>query len=111
MPSDIKKVIADLKNDLDKKLEQAEQELSEPASIDTAAITDPSAMLFAERLRYAVMAAAAHSEGVMPWRPGYKTEEDCEWCTQVAHAVRDRRARPTHPDSEIEQALLDAFGT
>lgn len=110
MSSDINKILANIKADLDAKLDKAQQELDKPAS-DQAAATDPAVVLYAERLRYALMAAAAHREGSMPWRAGYKTEEDVEWCTQVAHAVRDKRARPVHPDGDIEQALLDAFGT
>ena len=111
MPFDIKKIIADLKSDLDNKLIQADKKLDEPAPGNTVTSADPEALLFAQRLRYALMAALAHRKSLMPWRPGYKTEEDVDWCTQVAHAVRDKKARPTHPDSDIEQALLDGFDT
>lgn len=111
MTFDIKKVLENLENDLSERLASAERKLDEQKNEDRAEIDDPEVRIFAERLRYAVMAAQAHRDGVMPWRAGYKAEEDFEWCTQVAKAVREKRARPEHPNSDIEQALLNAFGT
>jgi len=63
----------------------------------------------AERLWWVFRAAAAHSQGDMPWRAHPPTEEDAAWCEQLIEAVRAKRARPPHPDPDIEQALLDAL--
>lgn len=111
MGFDIKKFIANVIADLNQKVAKAEEKLDAPIASDSTEVNDPEAELFGARLRYAVEAAEAHRKGLMPWRAGYRTEEDFEWCTNVAHAVRGRRGRPTHPDADIEQALLDAFGS
>lgn len=111
MGFDIKKIIANIIADLNQKVSKAEEKLDAPIASDSTEVNDPAAELFAARLRYAVEAADAHRKGLMPWRAGYRTEEDVDWCTNVAFAVQSRTGRPTHPDADIEQALLDAFGS
>ncbi|MHA6896373.1 hypothetical protein ACQUJT_20170 [Ralstonia pseudosolanacearum] len=65
----------------------------------------------AKRLLWIFRAAAAHASGAMPWRAGYPSEEDLAWVNEVCEAVRQKRARPRHPDPAIEQLLVDALPT
>ncbi|HET9643036.1 MAG TPA: hypothetical protein VFP68_06700 [Burkholderiaceae bacterium] len=67
--------------------------------------------LRSDRLMWILRAAYAHAEGCMPWRAKPPTGADAVWCDQVCYAVRDKRARPEHPDPDIEQLLLNAFPT
>lgn len=64
-----------------------------------------------KRLWWILRVAAAHAAGLMPWRAGYPSDEELAWADAVAEAVRQKRARPPHPDPEIEQLLVDALPT
>ena len=80
-----------------------------PDGVDEAAANE--ARQFAERLWWIFRVALAHSQAMMPWRAHPPTKEDEAWCDAIIEAVRQRRARPTHPNADIEQVLLDAFPT
>lgn len=91
-------------------MSDAHQQLDSPSAVPAEPATDEE-MLFAKRLMYAIKAALAHSQGSMPFRANYPTQADVDWCDEVCKAVRDNRARPTHPDSNIEEALQNALAT
>jgi len=78
---------------------------------DVDAATAAETKRFSERLWWILRAAWAHSQGDMPWRAHPPTSEDEAWCEQVIQAVRTKRARPPHPDPDIEQVLVDAMPT
>ncbi|MGC5887796.1 hypothetical protein [Ralstonia pseudosolanacearum] len=64
-----------------------------------------------KRLLWICAVAVAHANGCTPWRADYPSEEDLAWATEVGEAVLQKRARPPHPDPEIEQLLSDALPT
>ena len=66
---------------------------------------------YVERIKWVLAAALAHSQGSMPWRARAPTPADSQWVKQVCSAVQNKVARPPHPDSDIEQILLDALPT
>ncbi|WP_042591485.1 hypothetical protein [Ralstonia solanacearum] len=65
----------------------------------------------AKRLWWICAVAVAHANGRTPWRADYPSEEDLAWADEVGEAVLKKRARPPHPDPEIEQLLVDALST
>jgi hypothetical protein len=98
----VKKLLAKLAGDREK----IEELLDSPS--DGAPLTDQDRAAV-NRLCWILRAALAHSQGSMPWRAKAPTEGDSMWVDQVCHAVRDKRARPPHPDADIEQMLMDAL--
>lgn len=64
-----------------------------------------------KRLLWIFRVAIAHANGCTPWRAGYPSEEDLAWADQVGEAAIKKRARPPHPDPEIEQLLVEALPT
>jgi hypothetical protein len=62
------------------------------------------------RVFWALKAAHAHAQGVMPWAKDPPTREDAAWVRALSHAVREQQARPEHPDPDLEHWLIEAFG-
>jgi hypothetical protein len=71
--------------------------------------TDPAVRLMAWRLEYALNAALAHANNLVAWRAVPQGRElprgDRDWCTTVCESTINKRARPPHPDSDIEEFL------
>jgi hypothetical protein len=61
------------------------------------------------RVFWALKAAHAHALGVMPWAKDPPTREDAAWARALMRAVRDKQARPGHPDPALEHWLTEAF--
>ena len=92
------------------RIQQAHEAASTPRQDPTATL-DPEVEALAKRIDWILRAAYAHSQGMMPWRAGASCDEDSLWVDEVCLAVRHQKARPTHPDSDIEQLLLNALPT
>jgi len=108
MSDDTSKIIRRIEDDFKQKVAQAEQSLDAPPD---GKERSAEVIMLADRLAYAMRAADAHGRQMMPWRAGYKIEEDCVWCTEVCAAVTNKRARPVHPDPDIEEVLQNAFSS
>ena len=105
-----RKVIEKIASDFQAKVAAeliAQDSDSEPVYAESAATVKQTA----DRLLWILRAAQAHSQGDMPWRAKPPTKEDEAWCEQLIEAVLAKRARPPHPDPDIEQVLLDALPT
>ena len=108
--SSTRNAIDKIVSDLEKKVSQAEDSSDAATTpLDEAEAAESKAL--ADRLWWIIRVAGAHSQGDMPWRASPPTPQDEQWCEEVIQAVRGKRARPSHPDPDIEQMLLDALPT
>lgn len=105
MVKPIKDILTGIISAGDRKRAEAERKLEEPPMHSPLT---PQEQLLADRTMWAVAIAHYHAQQVVPFLDIYggpRTPEDEEWGEEVRQAAAYKRARPVHPEPDIEDVL------